>query len=127
MSDTNDFSSTEEFKKELFSDEKQSLLLARVVSLTMALLGLIMTFTTYYEGNYTMVAVSLTYGPLFLIAFIVTIITKKAHFFLALGYVLSFVMEIVFLITGGQNGFGILWMCIITLFTFFSNQKRVFL
>lgn len=126
MSDTNDFSSTEEFKKELFSDEKQSLLLARVVSLTMALLGLIMTFTTYYEGNYTMVAVSLTYGPLFLIAFIVTIITKKAHFFLALGYVLSFVMEIVFLITGGQNGFGILWMCIITLFTFFSNQKRVF-
>ena len=126
MLDINDYSSTEEFKKELFSDEKQSRLLAKVVSLTMALLGLIMTFTTYYEGNYTMVAVSLTYGPLFLISFIVSIITKKADFFLALGYILSFVMEFVFLITGGQNGFGILWMCIITLFTFFSNQKKVF-
>ena len=126
MLNMNDFSSAEEFKKELFSDDKQSLLLAKVVSLTMALLGLIMTFTTYYEGNYKMVAVSLTYGPLFLISFIVSIITKKADFFLALGYILSFVMEFVFLITGGQKGFGIFWMCIITLFTFFSNQKRVF-
>lgn len=126
MLNMNDFSSAEEFKKELFSDDKQSLLLAKVVSLTMALLGLIMTFTTYYEGNYKMVAVSLTYGPLFLISFIVSIITKKADFFLALGYILSFVMEFVFLITGGHEGFGIFWMCIITLFTFFSNQKRVF-
>lgn len=126
MLNMNDFSSAEEFKKALFSDDKQSLLLAKVVSLTMALLGLIMTFTTYYEGNYKMVAVSLTYGPLFLISFIVSIITKKADFFLALGYILSFVMEFVFLITGGQEGFGIFWMCIITLFTFFSNQKRVF-
>ena len=126
MLNMNDFSSAEEFKKELFSDDKQSLLLAKVVSLTMALLGLVMTFTTYYEGNYKMVAVSLTYGPLFLISFIVSIITKKADFFLALGYILSFVMEFVFLITGGQKGFGIFWMCIITLFTFFSNQKRVF-
>jgi putative nucleotidyltransferase with HDIG domain len=39
---------------------------------------------------------------------------------------MSFAMELVFLRTGGQEGFGIFWMCIITLFTFFSNQKRVF-
>ena len=73
-----------------------------------------------------MVIVSLTYGPLFLISFIVTLITNKPAFFLVLGYILSFVMEFVFLLTGGQEGFGIFWMCIITLFTFFSNQKRVF-
>ena len=126
MLDINDYSSTEEFKKELFSDDKQTLLLAKVVSLSMAILGIIMAITTYIEGNHAMVVVSLIYGPLFLIAFIVSMITKKAHFFLALGYILSFVMEFVFLITGGQNGFGIFWMCIITLFTFFSNQKRVF-
>ncbi len=126
MLDVNDYSSAEEFKKELFSDDKQTLLLAKVVSLTMGILGVIMAFTTYFEGNYTMVAVSLIYGPLFLISFIVSIITKKANFFLALGYIMSFVMEIIFLRTGGQNGFGIFWMCIITLFTFFSNQKRVF-
>ena len=126
MLDINDYSSTEEFKKELFSDDKQTLLLAKVVSLSMAILGIIMAITTYIEGNHAMVVVSLIYGPLFLIAFIVSMITKKAHFFLTLGYILSFVMEFIFLITGGQNGFGIFWMCIITLFTFFSNQKRVF-
>ena len=109
-----------------YSDDKMTLLLAKVVSATMFVLGVIMTFTTYIEGNTKMVVVSMTYGPLFLISLIVTIITNKPHFFLVLGYVLSFVMEFVFLITGGQEGFGIFWMCIITLFTFFSNQKRVF-
>ena len=109
-----------------YSDDKMTLLLAKVVSATMFVLGVIMTFTTYIEGNTKMIVVSMTYGPLFLISLIVTIITNKPHFFLVLGYVLSFVMEFVFLITGGQEGFGIFWMCIITLFTFFSNQKRVF-
>ena len=84
MLDINDYSSTEEFKKELFSDDKQTLLLAKVVSLSMAILGIIMAITTYIEGNHAMVVVSLIYGPLFLIAFIVSMITKKAHFFLAL-------------------------------------------
>ena len=126
MSDYKEFSTSDEFKNDFFSDDKLSLLLAKVVSLTMFLLGVIMTFTTYFEGNKSMVIVSLTYGPLFLISFIVTSITKKSKFFFVLGYILSFLMEIVFLTTGGQKGFGILWMCIITLFTFFSHQKRMF-
>lgn len=126
MLDINDFSNTEEFKKELFSDDKQILLLAKVISLSMTILGIIMSITTYMEGNYAMVAVSMTYGPLFFISFLVSTITKKAHFFLTLGYILSFIMEVVFLITGGQEGFGVFWMCIITLFTFFSSKKRTF-
>ena len=44
MLDINDYSSTEEFKKELFSDDKQTLLLAKVVSLSMAILGIIMAY-----------------------------------------------------------------------------------
>ncbi len=126
MTDINEISSTEELKKKFLSDDKMTLLLAKVVSATMFVLGMIMAVTTYLEGNQAMVAVSLTYGPLFLIAFIVTMITKKPDFFLVLGYIMSFAMEFVFLITGGQEGFGIFWMCIISLFTFFSNQKRVF-
>ncbi len=126
MLENKDFSSTEELRKKFFSDDKMTLLLAKVVSFTMFVLGMIMAVTTYLEGNQAMVIVSLTYGPLFLISFIVTLITKKPHFFLILGYIMSFIMELVFLITGGQEGFGIFWMCIITLFTFFSNQKRVF-
>lgn len=126
MLDINDSSDIEEYKKKLFSDSKITLLLAKVVSVTMFLLGIIMAITTHIEGNHAMVIVSLTYGPLFLISFIVTLITNKPAFFLVLGYILSFAMEFVFLLTGGQEGFGIFWMCIITLFTFFSNQKRVF-
>ena len=126
MSENKEFASTEELKKKFFSDDKMVLLLAKVVSATMFVLGMIMTVTTYLEGNHAMVAVSLTYGPFFLVSFIVTMITKKPHFFLVLGYIMSFAMEFVFLITGGQEGFGIFWMCIITLFTFFANQKRFF-
>jgi len=116
----------EEYKTELFSDEKSMLLIAKVVSLTMFLLGVAMAITTAIEGNKAMIIVSFTYGPLFLLSFIVTTITKKAKFFLVLGYVLSFVMEFVFLYTGGHEGFGIFWMCIITFFTFFTNKKKVF-
>lgn len=117
---------SEKYKQEYDSDNKLMLLLAKVVSLTMFLLGMIMAVTTYLEGNKAMIIVSLTYGPLFLLSLIITIISKKPTFFLILGYTLSFIMEIVFLITGGQEGFGIFWMCIITLFTFFSSHKRMF-
>lgn len=58
MLDINEFPSIEEYKKKFFSDDKMSLLLAKVVSLSMALLGLIMTITTYIEGNPKMVAVT---------------------------------------------------------------------
>ncbi len=126
MPDTKEISTTEELKKKFLSDDKMTLLLAKVVSATMFVLGMIMAVTTHIEGNHAMVIVSLTYGPLFLLSFIVTLISKKPHFFLVLGYILSIVMEFVFLLTGGQEGFGIFWMCIISLFTFFSNQKRVF-
>ena len=106
MPDTKEISTTEELKKKFLSDDKMTLLLAKVVSATMFVLGVIMAITTHIEGNHAMVIVSLTYGPLFLISFIVTLISKKPHFFLVLGYILSIVMEIVFLLTGGQEGFG---------------------
>ena len=126
MLDKKSSARAEEYKKELFSDEKNMLLIAKVVSLTMFLLGVVMAITTAIEGNKAMIVVSLIYGPLFFISFIVTAITKKAKFFLVLGYILSFVMEFVFLFTGGQEGFGIFWMCIITFFNFFTNKKKVF-
>ena len=126
MSDFKDAMSVEKYKNDFFSAEKDMLLLAQVVSITMFLLGVTMAITTYIEGNKAMVIVSLTYGPLFLLSFIISTITKRTRFFFVLGYILSFLMEFVFLITGGQEGFGIFWMCIITFFTFFTNNKRVF-
>ena len=110
----------------IFTDEKDMLLVAKVVSLTMFILGTAMVVINAIEGNKAMVIVSLVYGPLFLLSFIITTITKRTKFFLILGFTLSFLMEFVYLITGGQQGFGIFWMCIITFFTFFTNKKRVF-
>lgn len=47
MLDINEISSTEEFKKKFFSDDKMTLLLAKVVSATMFVLGVIMAITTH--------------------------------------------------------------------------------
>ena len=102
------------------------LLVAKVVSLTMFLLGTSMIVINSIEGNQAMVLVSCIYGPLFLLSFIITCLTKQTKFFLVLGFTLSFLMEFVYLKTGGQEGFGIFWMCIITFFTFFTSKKRLF-
>ena len=126
MLDSGKLFDVEKNKLEFLSSEKNVLLVAQVVSIAMTLLGITMAIITYLEGNMKMLVVSLIYGPLFFLAFIVTTITKRTRFFMILGYTLSFVMEFVYLITGGQEGFGILWMCITTFFTFFSNKKRQF-
>ena len=131
MLDKKDYAELSELDKQkakeiIFTEEKDMLLVAQVVSLTMFILGSAMVVINAIEGNKAMVIVSLVYGPLFLISFIVTTITKRTKFFLILGFTLSFLMEFVYLITGGQQGFGIFWMCIITFFTFFTNKKRVF-
>ena len=126
MLDSGKHFDVEKYKQEFVSSEKNVLLVAKVVSIAMTLLGITMAIITFLEGNMKMFVVSLTYGPAFFIAFIVTTITKRTRFFMILGYTLSFIMEFVYLITGGQEGFGILWMCIITFFTFFSDKKRQF-
>lgn len=127
MSDIKDAAkSPEEYKQLFFTEEKDMLLVAKVVSLTMFLLGTSMIVINSIEGNQAMVLVSCIYGPLFLLSFIITCLTKQTKFFLVLGFVLSFLMEFVYLKTGGQEGFGIFWMCIITFFTFFTSKKRLF-
>ncbi len=127
MSDINKVAnSSEEYRKLFFTEEKDMLLFAKVISLTMFLLGTSMIVINSIEGNQAMVLVSCIYGPLFLLSFIITCLTKQYNFFLVLGFTLSFLMEFVYLKTGGQEGFGIFWMCIITFFTFFASKKRLF-
>ena len=126
MSDIKDAATLEEYRNLFFTEEKDMLLVAKVVSLTMFLLGTSMIVINSIEGNQAMVLVSCIYGPLFLLSFIITCLTKQTKFFLVLGFTLSFLMEFVYLKTGGQEGFGIFWMCIITFFTFFTSKKRLF-
>lgn len=109
----------------LFQD-KDTLIMALCVCLMMGLLGIILAIVSYIEQNTKMIIVSLIYGPAFIVSFFVTLRTKKITFFLVVGFILSYIMEIVYLLTGGQEGFGILWMCIITFFTFFINTNKVF-
>lgn len=114
MDESEKFQITKESEQQLFSDEKENVLMAKIVSATMAILGFTMAAINFLEGNMTMVITSLVYGPIFLAIFIITLITKKSIYFLVTGFVLSFAMEFVYLLTGGQEGFGIFWMCIIT-------------
>ena len=126
MSDKKAAANPEEYRELFFSEEKDMVLVAKVVSLTMFLLGTAMIVINSIEGNKAMVLVSCIYGPLFLLSFIITCLTKQKKFFLILGFILSYLMEFVYLKTGGQEGFGIFWMCIITFFTFFTSKRRLF-
>lgn len=106
--------------------EKDTLLMAQIVCIAMTLLGTAMAIINHFENNQTMVIVSLIYAPIFFVLFFVTHYTRKLKLFLIIAITLSYLMEIVYLFTGGQEGFGILWMCIITLFSFFINTDKIF-
>ena len=86
MLDKKDYAELSELDKQkareiIFTEEKDMLLVAQVVSLTMFILGSAMVVINAIEGNKAMVIVSLIYGPLFLISFIITTLTKRTKFF----------------------------------------------
>lgn len=108
------------------STEKDSLLMAQIVCIAMTLLGIVMAIINHIENNQIMVIVSLIYSPIFLFLFFFTHYSKKLKVFLIVAITLSYLMEVVYLFTGGQEGFGIYWMCIITLFSYFINTDKFF-
>ena len=74
MLDKKDYADLDELDRQkareiIFTDEKDMLLVAKVVSLSMFILGTAMVVINAIEGNKAMVIVSLVYGPLFLLSF----------------------------------------------------------
>ena len=89
------------------------------ISLLIGLHGLLMSVVCFKDANYGMVIVSLLYSIIMFITFVFINLTKKITLFFITGPLIIIALEINFLITGGSQGFGIIWMAIIPLFTLY--------
>jgi len=105
------------------------------ISLLIGLHGLLMSVVCFRDENYSMVIVSLAYSIIMFITFVFINLTKKITLFYVTGPLIIIALEVDFLLTGGTQGFGIIWMAIIPLFTlyllptvaFFTLNTVVFL
>lgn len=110
--------------KKLLVDKNYKI--ARFISLLICLHGLYMTFVGLHEGNNYIVRLSLGYSIAMLCSFIITQITKKPHFFYVLGSIVVVALEVNFLLKGGTEGFGIIWMVLIPLFSVYVFSFPIF-
>lgn len=101
--------------------------IARFISLLIGLHGLFMTFVGFREENNYIITLSLSYSIAMFISLAVTQITKKPHFFYALGAAVVLALEINFILKGGTEGFGIIWMILIPLFSVYLFSFPIYI
>ena len=113
------------FKKHLFKYNKDYQM-AWVISLLIGVEGLVMALICLREANLRMVLISLSYALAMLGTFVYINATKKLTPFYVAVYIIAFFLTIDFLIDGGSEGFGIIWMTIIPLFSVYVLPYRSF-
>ncbi len=108
-------------------EKTRNIRLAKVISLSIGILGLcIMTPVSYKAGNRAMVIGSLIYGSLALCAYIYTSLTNRLHGFNIITVVLTYFLILNFMITGGNEGFGITWVIIFPLLYLYMLKPLLF-
>lgn len=91
--------------------------IAKFTSLLVAILGAVMGILGFKDNNTYIIALSFFYSGLMLLTFIFTSFTKRPNFFYVSGGTLMLFLEISFIFNGGSNGFGIIWLSIMPLFS----------
>ena len=104
------------FKKHLFKHNKDYQM-AWVISLLIGVEGVVMTLICLKEANMRIVIISMSYAIAMLGTFVYINATKKLTPFYVVVYIIAFFLTIDFLMDGGSEGFGIIWMTIIPLFS----------
>ena len=104
------------FKKHLFKHNKDYQM-AWFISLLIGIEGLVMALICLKEGNMRMVLISAAYAVAMLGTFAYINTTEKLRPFYLVVYIIAFFLTIDFLMDGGSEGFGIIWMTIIPLFS----------
>ena len=112
-------------KKEFLSRGKD-FQMAWFISLLIGLEGLLMTVICLKDSNWRMVIISFSYGMVMLGVFAHINITKRLGPFYACSYLIVAFLTLDFLIDGGTEGFGIIWMTIIPLFTVYVLPYKSF-
>ena len=100
--------------------------MAWFISLLIGVEGVIMTLICLKEANMRMVIISGSYALAMLGVFIYINLTKKLAPFYVVVYIIAFYLTIDFLIDGGTEGFGIIWMTIIPLLSVYVLQYKSF-
>lgn len=103
--------------------DKEHLTVAKFISLLIAVLGIVMTVISLVNRNFSMVAISLFYGTSMLIAHVLVAMKNDLKFFNISAVALIYILEITFLINGGDEGFGVIWMILVPLLTLYLWKK----
>lgn len=101
--------------------------MAKFISLLIGLEGILMVFVCLHDKNYQPARVSVVYGTVMLLTFFYTKFTKKLNLFYIVATVMIYAIELIFLIGGGSEGFGVIWMVIIPLLTVYIMSLKPFI
>lgn len=111
-------------EKKLLKDKNYQI--ARFISLLIALQGLYMAFMGFRENNSYIINISFAYSLAMFVSFLVTTFTKKPFFFYVVGSLVVLLLESNFLIKGGTEGFGVIWLTLIPLFSVYIFSFPVY-
>ncbi len=97
------------------------------ICLAIALQGFLLAAISLIDSNFIVVISTLAYALLMLATFIYTRITKKLNFFYVSASIMVTCLTLWFLYSGGTEGFGIIWIAVIPLFTLYLIPYKGFI
>lgn len=100
--------------------------IARFISILICFQGLIMFSISMFSKDYKEAIIPLSYSILMLLVYIHTTYSQKLYFFYTISTLLILFLEVNFLYQGGTDGFGIIWMLSIPLFTIYLFGIKFF-
>lgn len=89
------------------------------ICLVIAIQGILLASISLLDSNYKVVFSTLAYAVLMVATLIYTRITKKLNFFYVSASLMVTLLTVWFLYSGGTEGFGIIWLTVIPLFTLY--------
>lgn len=109
------------------SNENRTIQISRFISLLIGIQGLFMAILNLEsKSNRFTVIISITYGTIMLLNYIYLSIAKKMTVFYISAIVVIFGLEYSFLVNGGTEGFGVIWLTVIPLFTVYLLNTTFF-
>ena len=97
------------------------------ICIAIAVQGLILALISLIDSNFAVVISTLAYTVLMLATFVYTRITKKLNFFYVSASIMVICLTLWFLYSGGTEGFGIIWIAVIPLFTLYLIPYKGFI
>lgn len=118
-------------RKWLYNNEKElpndrHFHIARFLSLLVGIQGIFMFCLSLATKSYNSAIVSIIYGIAMILVYLHTTFSKKLGFFYSGVFLIALFLELNFLIHGGTQGFGIIWILIIPLFSIYLLKGHYF-